>query len=71
VQLPATAFEQCFVRRIANQRVLELVGRVRRDAANVQKFRVAQNIKCLLQITFSDRVSSAQQLVSWHGLRPP
>ena len=49
MQFLAAALEQRLVGRVLDQRVLELVGRVRRDAAHVEQFRVGQLAQRRLQ----------------------
>src|ERR1700736_3399184 len=63
MQLLAPTLEERFVGRIADQRVLELVSRIGRDAADVKQFRVSKTAKRRLQLRFSDRMDRTEQFV--------
>ena len=63
VQVAPPALEQRLIRRILDQGVLELVGRLGRDAARIDEFRVCELRQRGLQFRFAHSCDRVQQFV--------
>jgi hypothetical protein len=63
MQFLAAAFEQRFIGGVAYQRVLELIRRLRRDAAHIEQFGVGQSAQRALQVAFHDRMDRVEYFI--------
>src|ERR1700692_3170361 len=63
MEFAPTRLEQRLVSGVVDQRVPELVARVRRDAAHVQQFRIGQAAQRPLQLWFGDGMDRVEQRI--------